>query len=220
MIDDNIVLQVFDWKSLPTNALVVDVGGGVGSASMTLARQCPDLRIVVQDRPAVVENGIQLWEHEMPAALSSGRVKFEAHDFFTTQPQTDAAVFFLKHVLHDWSDEYALKILKHLRDVAKPETRVICMDSIVPYACRISDGHDVGGIPGATPVQAPEPLLPNWGPVNGMPYHSDVIMMLACNSLERTIGQFDELFRSAGWKIINVGRGKSSELAGLEAVPI
>src|ERR1700760_1207382 len=52
-------IAVFDWKSLPANALVVDVGGGVGSVSMILARQCPDLRIVVQDRPGVVENGIQ-----------------------------------------------------------------------------------------------------------------------------------------------------------------
>ena len=55
----NYRVVAFDWKSLPTNALVVDVGGGVGSVSMALARECPDLRIVVQDRPGVVEDGIQ-----------------------------------------------------------------------------------------------------------------------------------------------------------------
>ena len=35
----------------------MDVGGGIGSLSMVLAKAHPDLRIVIQDRPAVVDYG-------------------------------------------------------------------------------------------------------------------------------------------------------------------
>jgi len=46
---------VFDWKSLPTGSVVVDVGGGVGTVSLSLARDFPDLQIVLQDLPSVIE---------------------------------------------------------------------------------------------------------------------------------------------------------------------
>ena len=89
----------FDWKSLPGNSLVVDVGGGIGTASKALAQQFSDLRIVVQDLPLVVENGIKVgyfiihvlllylsvlknWKQEMPNELASGRVKFEGKKKF------------------------------------------------------------------------------------------------------------------------------------------
>ncbi len=48
----------YDWKSLPQDALVVDVGGGIGSAPLALARDHSNLKIVIQDRQPVVENGI------------------------------------------------------------------------------------------------------------------------------------------------------------------
>ena len=51
----------YDWKSLPAKALVVDVGGGVGSASLALAKEFPDLRFVVQDRQPAIANGIEVW---------------------------------------------------------------------------------------------------------------------------------------------------------------
>jgi hypothetical protein len=48
-------------------------------------------------------------------------------------------------------------------------------------------------------------------------------MMLAFNSSERTINQFEELFKNAGWQIVAVRRPESRDavhLASLEAVPI
>ena len=35
---------------------MVDVGGGIGSVSMAIAKAAPHVQIVVQDRPAVVED--------------------------------------------------------------------------------------------------------------------------------------------------------------------
>lgn len=44
----------FPWKDLPDGAKVVDVGGNVGSVSLVVAKQYPQLKFVVQDRPDVV----------------------------------------------------------------------------------------------------------------------------------------------------------------------
>lgn len=45
----------FNWKSLPENAVVADVGGGVGTVSLVLARELPkSVRIYLQDRPEVI----------------------------------------------------------------------------------------------------------------------------------------------------------------------
>ena len=44
----------YEWEKLPPGSLVIDVGGGVGSQSLTLARRHPNLCFVVQDREAVI----------------------------------------------------------------------------------------------------------------------------------------------------------------------
>ena len=46
----------YDWEHLPEGSLVVDVGGGVGSQSLTLAQHHPQLRFVIQDRESVLED--------------------------------------------------------------------------------------------------------------------------------------------------------------------
>ncbi|TFY71901.1 hypothetical protein EVG20_g1114 [Dentipellis fragilis] len=50
----NAILEGFDWKGLKEGALVVDVGGGVGSQSLVLANHFSHLHFIVQDRNAVV----------------------------------------------------------------------------------------------------------------------------------------------------------------------
>ena len=53
-----ILLQGFDWAGLGDGSLIVDVGGGIGSTSMTLAKAFPHLRFCIQDRPKTIELGI------------------------------------------------------------------------------------------------------------------------------------------------------------------
>lgn len=38
----------------------MDVGGGVGTITSVLAKTLPDLRFVIQDRPAVIEDGMKV----------------------------------------------------------------------------------------------------------------------------------------------------------------
>ncbi|KAF8174695.1 hypothetical protein K438DRAFT_1939878 [Mycena galopus ATCC 62051] len=110
------VLHGLDWGALPHGSIVVDVGGGIGSTSMLLASAYAEvdladgsggLRFVIQDRPVVVEMGEKAWCAKCPELLDSGVVWVQVHDFFTSQPITDVAVFILRVVLYDWPDALA-----------------------------------------------------------------------------------------------------------------
>lgn len=82
-------------------------------------------------------------------------------------------MFFLKMIIHDWSDEMSRIILGHLRDAATPSTKLLIMDRIVPYACKGVD-KAAEGIPGLLTQDVPDVLPPNlgsWGPTT---YHIDL----------------------------------------------
>ncbi|KAF8719121.1 hypothetical protein AX14_011411 [Amanita brunnescens Koide BX004] len=216
----NAMISAYDWESLPAKTLVVDVGGGAGSASLALAKEFPNLRFVVQDCQSAIEIGIEVWRTELPKALLFGRVQFQPHNFFAVQPQRNVSIFLLKNVLHCWSDKYCLKILKQLRNAASFSTKLICLEMILPYACHDEEGDDITA--GASP-EAPKPLLANWGSVNDFVYLSDIAMLVLSNSQERTMRHFNQLFRSAGWNITAVLRqlgADVSPLSSIEATPI
>lgn len=90
------VLVGFQWQDLPKGGTVVDVGGGVGSSSLIVAKAVPDLNIVIQDRPPTITDAeevlvrsnlyrefkfayrsFQFWKSNMPSAITSGRVKLQ-----------------------------------------------------------------------------------------------------------------------------------------------
>ena len=101
-------------------------------------------------------------------------LRFKVHDFFEPQPVKNASVFLLKHIMHDWPDAYASKILTNLREVAHSDTKLIPIDSIMPFTCHDSSADKVKGVPGAIPKEAPHPLLANYGVANEMGCNGDM----------------------------------------------
>lgn len=45
----------YPFQYMPEDAMLVDVGGGVGSVALHLLQHAPQLRFIVQDRPEVIE---------------------------------------------------------------------------------------------------------------------------------------------------------------------
>ena len=127
------LLDAYPWPELGDDP-VVDVGGGYGSFSIALAERFPLLRCIVQDRPDVVSEGQAKLDPEI-----ADRVRFMAHDFFTDQPAMDVSAFFLRWILHDWSDKYAIKILRALIPALRPGVRVLVSELIVPEPGSISN---------------------------------------------------------------------------------
>ncbi|KDQ18302.1 hypothetical protein BOTBODRAFT_28716 [Botryobasidium botryosum FD-172 SS1] len=203
----------FDWAGLSEGAIVVDVGGGVGAASMALRALYPKLKYVIQDRAETIKHGEELWKKEHPGALESGDVRLEVHDFFEPQPTRGADVYHLRQIMHDWSDLYAVKILKRLREAATPSTRLVIRDYLISLACPAPPSS----IPGAQAPPPPEPL-PHWGPPGS--YLGDIQMLVALNSLERTLDDWVSLFNRGGWTIIKVHRGPLlAEFVGAPSEP-
>ncbi|KAJ7277953.1 S-adenosyl-L-methionine-dependent methyltransferase [Mycena rebaudengoi] len=211
----NAILDGFNWESLDDGAVVVDVGAGVGASSLQLVEKFPHLRVIVQDRPAVVAEGIKLWMDKLPEAMETGRVQFQAYNFFDSQPVHNASVFLMKQILHDWSDTYASRILVQLRRSAAPSTKLVLFESILPYACRT--GEATGEI-----ISAPPPLLSNYGAVNVMGYNADMAMLFHHNSQERTLAHMERLLQAAGWKILRVNARNTADnfLTPCIAVPL
>ncbi|KIM79035.1 hypothetical protein PILCRDRAFT_823892 [Piloderma croceum F 1598] len=209
------ILKAFDWNSV-TDGVVVDVGGGTGSSSLMLAKEYSHLNIIVQDTESVVKDGHAYWQREYPDALENGRVKLQTHDFFTPQPVQNAAVFFLRYVLHDWPAEKAKLILKALRPSATQNTKLILLENIVPYAIA---GHEQK-IPGEKMPVPPTPLLPNLGVVNLACYIADMHMMLCLNSQERTLGEWTTLTEGTGWQLVDIKHVKAATMSSLIFHPV
>jgi predicted RNA methylase len=120
----NHLLTTFDWNPI---GKIVDIGGGQGDTAIAIAESSMNTVCVVQDLPDVVA----LAEKKIPANMKS-RIELTAHDFFEEQPVKDADVFFLRWILHDWSDENAIRIIRALIPALRPETQVVLQEFIVP----------------------------------------------------------------------------------------
>lgn len=50
-------VTAYDWAGLPEDGIVLDVGGGIGNASLSIAQTNEKVKIVVQDVAPVAEAG-------------------------------------------------------------------------------------------------------------------------------------------------------------------
>nr|XP_019705596.2 trans-resveratrol di-O-methyltransferase-like isoform X1 [Elaeis guineensis] len=100
---------------------LVDVGGGTGTMARAIADDYPHVKCTVLDLPQVV------------ASSEAGEtVQLVAGDMFQYVPPADAVL--LKWVLHDWSDEDCVKILKRCKEAVpskKEGGKVIIIDMVV-----------------------------------------------------------------------------------------
>jgi SAM-dependent methyltransferase len=113
-----------DWRDGET---VVDIGGGNGSLLVALVARQPELHGIVFDLPETVRDEEALGD----------RIEFVEGSFFDRVPAGD--VYVLSTILHDWSDEKAAEILSTVRAAAKPGSRLILLEAVVP------EGNEPGG---------------------------------------------------------------------------
>ncbi|KAI0064254.1 S-adenosyl-L-methionine-dependent methyltransferase [Artomyces pyxidatus] len=199
-----IITGGFDWESLKAGSVIVDVGGSVGAATLTLAKDFPHLKFIVQDLPKVISESAQkYWRAQAPEFLANKTVTLQAHNFFEPQPVRDASVYFMRSIIHDWPDAKCITILKQLRAAAAPSSRLVLFDTIMPYACPHPSG----------PPPPPFPLLANLGlAVGGFVTAMDLQMMILINGEERTLSQFVELGNATGWKLESIKPGMLAAL--------
>ena len=120
------LLAGFDWTTVDNpDWTMVDIGGGHGIVSQYLAQNTEQLRFVIQDQEHTVRKGETLLPDEM-----KGRVQFETADFFTPQKRT-AELYFTRYIFHNWSDKYAVKILKNIAPAMKAGSRLLLFEFLM-----------------------------------------------------------------------------------------
>ncbi|KAL3426388.1 sterigmatocystin 8-o-methyltransferase [Phlyctema vagabunda] len=126
------VVDGYDWAALG-KATVVDVGGGMGTVSQSLAKAFPLLDLIVQDKPAVIARARTKAGPEISLdADARSRVHFMEHDFFTHQPVQDADVYLFRRVFMEWEDERAMQIIRALIPALKRGSQILIVDFYVP----------------------------------------------------------------------------------------
>ncbi|RAH78847.1 sterigmatocystin 8-O-methyltransferase [Aspergillus japonicus CBS 114.51] len=119
------VVESYDWSRLRAGP-VVDVGGSRGQVAVAVASKFPALKFVVQD----LESTIAGADFDLPPEVAD-RVSFMAHNFFQEQSVV-ASAYFLRWILHNWSDKYCIKILHALIPALRPGARVIVNEICMP----------------------------------------------------------------------------------------
>ncbi|KAI0966727.1 S-adenosyl-L-methionine-dependent methyltransferase [Xylaria arbuscula] len=168
---ESIDVAAYPWATkLPSNAVVVDVGGGSGHVSRALAAAFPSFRITVQDRPEVI-NAISCSDS------SHGGIAYQAHSFFDPQPLVGADAYFLRQILHDWPRRESVAVLRALAPALKPGARILVSEYVVP---------------------TPEELAEPGRMIEAKLVREMDLQMMACfNSKERTKDEFISLFGEA-----------------------
>ncbi|KAJ3815283.1 S-adenosyl-L-methionine-dependent methyltransferase [Lentinula aff. lateritia] len=192
---------------LKAHDIVVDVGGGVGTLTLTLKKAFPNLRYIVQDLDQQIVAAQKFWAEKDSEAIEAGQVQLQAHDFGKPQPIEGAAVYLLRMVLHNCSDDDARKLLKNLRSAADiNKSKLVVFEMLAKHVT-----EEFG--PGV-----PYPLLPNLGVVGGGSITSlDMAMLTMYDGQERTLEEYTQLGKEAGWKLNDVRKG---DLAALIFTPI
>lgn len=173
---------VFTQHTFQAFELAVDVGGNHGGLLLKLLDQYPGTRGILFDLPevtAMVADAVSTAQHGERVEVMSG-------DFFQAVPTAD--LYLLKMILHDWSDEECVAILRNIRKAMQPGGRVVVIDCLLP--------------------ETPRPHYAN---------AMDIVMMVWTTGRERKLSEFASLFAAAGLALDRVTENPAGQSV-LEAV--
>ncbi|CAH2067739.1 unnamed protein product [Thlaspi arvense] len=155
------VLEVY--RGFEDVKTLVDVGGGTGTILSLVTSKYPQIKGVNFDLPQVLTH----------APFYPG-VEHVSGDMFIEVPKGDA--IFMKWILHDWTDEHCIKLLKNCWKSLPENGKVIVVDMITPTEPK-------GGDFSSNTVFA-----------------MDMLMLTHCSGgKERSLSQFENLAYGSGF---------------------
>ena len=106
---------------------VVDVGGGTGNLLAAILERHPSTHGILADVPHVIDEA----RTRMASLGVLERCDLQAIDFFESVP-AGGDVYLLSHVIHDWTEEECLAILRNCRRAMKPGSRLQIVEMVLP----------------------------------------------------------------------------------------
>jgi SAM-dependent methyltransferase len=163
---------------------LVDIGGGEGSFIAGILAEHPALAGILFDQPAVVARASDRLDH----AGVSDRCQVVGGNFFDSVPEGGDA-YLLKWILHDWSDDNAIAILRCCRRAMRPGGRLVIVEHLI-------GPHNTGR--------------------EGK--FMDLNMMVITGGVERTREEFARIFEAAGFELTRVTHTETP-ISIIEGVP-
>jgi hypothetical protein len=176
------MVEAYDFSEIGTLA---DVGGGNGSVLRGVLAKNPNVRGMLCDLPGVLERAQPL----IAAEGLAGRLQTFPTNFFEAVPP-GADVYMMRHIIHDWTEEQSLIILRNIRKVIREDGRLLVIESIIPPGNEPSFGK----------------LL-------------DLNMMVIPGGKERTEVEYRDLFGKAGFRLERIVP-TAAEVSVIEGLPI
>jgi hypothetical protein len=176
------MLAAYDFGAV---RVLADIGGGNGSLISSVLKRYPAMRgmlfdlghVTARARERLRENG-----------LTDRCQLIEGSFFESVPPGADAYLF--RHVIHDWTDEQCVQILRHCRNVMPALGRLIVVECVIPNGNGRSITKDF-----------------------------DMTMMTFPGGLERTEAEFRTLLKRAGFELTSL-TPTSTMVSVIEGKPI
>lgn len=107
---------------------VIDVGGGHGSLILAVLERNPELRGILFDQPHIIEGA----RARGAASAAAARCEAVAGNFFESVPSADVCM--LKHIVCNWDDDAAIRILKSCHRALPPGGKVLVIESVIAHS--------------------------------------------------------------------------------------
>ena len=153
------VIGAYDFSK---HRKVADVGGGHGLLLTEILNANPKLTGAVVDLPEVVATAKH--KHE--------RLDLIGGSFFETIPVTDAELYLMKSIIHDWNDADAEKILRTVGAAMPAGAKLMLVETVVPETAE-----------------------------NHLSKLLDLEMLVVAGGKERTAREYEALFAKSGFRL-------------------
>jgi ubiquinone/menaquinone biosynthesis C-methylase UbiE len=176
------VIAAYDFSRFES---VVDIGGGTGALLSAILRAHPRMRGALFDLPETAPQARRL----ISESKLADRCEILEGDFFKSIPPAHDA-YIVSHVLHDWADDQAARILQNCRRAIGDHGRLLIVESVLP-----------------------EGDTPHHGKL------MDLLMLTVTGGVERSARQFEGLLTAGGFKLCRIVT-TSTHQSIIEAAPV
>jgi O-methyltransferase domain/Dimerisation domain len=118
------VVEAYDFSGI---SKLVDVGGGHGMLLSSVLSKYPNMKGIVFDDPKVVSGAREM----LGERGVSERCELSGGNFFESVPSGGDA-YILKHIIHDWSDDECVTILRHCHNAMLSNGKVLIVEMVIP----------------------------------------------------------------------------------------
>lgn len=122
--ETNAVLDAYSYDGV---RVLADIGCGAGAVMMATLRRYSGLRGMLFDQAHVLERTAGI----VAAAGMGDRCELHSGSFFEEIP-AGADAYSMRHILHDWTDDLCVRILRNIRKVIPADGRVLIIEAVVP----------------------------------------------------------------------------------------